>query len=121
MGHGVDPERRRPQLGALPLWPLGLDAPLGLDLGGRCAFSFAPFHYGRWVIWGGRWCWVPGGYVHRPVYAPALVGWVGTGGVSVSITLGSRAAPPRVGFGTRWPRVRSMCRPTATRPLPDTA
>ena len=67
-------------------------------------WGFAPFHYGRWVIWGGRWCWVPGSYVHRPVYAPALVGWVGTGGVSVSITLGSRAAPPRVGWYPLAPR-----------------
>jgi hypothetical protein len=67
-------------------------------------WGFAPFHYGRWVIWGGRWCWAPGSYVHRPVYAPALVGWVGSGGVSVSITLGSRAAPPRVGWYPLAPR-----------------
>jgi hypothetical protein len=40
-------------------------------------WGFAPFHYGRWVTVGGRWCWAPGRYVARPVYAPALVAWVG--------------------------------------------
>jgi hypothetical protein len=44
-------------------------------------WGFAPFHYGRWVVVGGRWCWAPGRYVARPVYAPALVAW--TGGVYV--------------------------------------
>ena len=27
----------------------------------------------RWVLWLGRWCWWPGSYVARPVWAPALV------------------------------------------------
>lgn len=52
-------------------------------------WGFAPFHYGRWVVWGGRWCWVPGAYVARPVYAPALVAWGGGTGVSVSVSIGS--------------------------------
>jgi hypothetical protein len=46
-------------------------------------WGFAPFHYGRWVSYGGAWGWVPCpprvvavAYV-RPVYAPALVAWVG--------------------------------------------
>jgi hypothetical protein len=46
-------------------------------------WGFAPFHYGRWVFVGGAWGWVPCpppvvavAYV-RPVYAPALVAWVG--------------------------------------------
>jgi hypothetical protein len=47
-------------------------------------WGFAPFHFGRWVFWRDRWGWVPGALVPRPVYAPALVGWVG-GGVSVTI------------------------------------
>ena len=38
-------------------------------------WGFAPFHYGRWVRWGGRWCWVPGARGVRPHYAPALVQW----------------------------------------------
>lgn len=53
-------------------------------------WGFAPFHYGRWVFWSNRWCWTPGRYVHRPVYAPALVGWVGSPGVNVSISIGHR-------------------------------
>ena len=40
-------------------------------------WGFAPFHYGRWGYWGHRWCWVPGPRGVRPVYAPALVAWVG--------------------------------------------
>ena len=52
-------------------------------------WGFAPFHYGRWVVWNGRWGWVPGAYVARPVYAPALVAWGGGNGVSVSVSIGS--------------------------------
>ncbi len=39
-------------------------------------WGFAPFHYGRWVEWRTRWVWVPGAYVARPVFAPALVAWI---------------------------------------------
>lgn len=42
-------------------------------------WGFAPFHYGRWAFAGGTWLWVPGPRMVRPVYAPALVGWVGGG------------------------------------------
>ncbi len=54
-------------------------------------WGFAPFHYGRWAYLShrSRWCWVPGPRHVRPVYAPALVGWVGSPGVSVSIGIGS--------------------------------
>ena len=38
-------------------------------------WGFAPYHYGRWVQYRGRWCWSPGRYVARPVYRPALVEW----------------------------------------------
>lgn len=51
-------------------------------------WGYAPFHYGRWVMIGGRWGWWPGNFVARPVWAPALVGFVGTGGASVSIGFG---------------------------------
>ena len=63
-------------------------------------WGFAPFHYGRWVQWRGRWCWTPGSYVARPVYAPALVAFVG-GGVSVGINigLGGGRRPPRPSGG----------------------
>ncbi len=42
-------------------------------------WGFAPFHYGRWAYAGSRWVWVPGPSGVRPVYAPALVAWVGGG------------------------------------------
>ena len=40
-------------------------------------WGFAPFHYGRWAFVSGGWWWVPGPVVVRPVWAPALVGFVG--------------------------------------------
>ena len=43
-------------------------------------WGYAPFHYGRWVSIRGRWGWVPGPVEVRPVYAPALVVFVGGGG-----------------------------------------
>lgn len=51
-------------------------------------WGFAPFHYGRWCQLGGGWAWVPGPVVMRPVYAPALVAFVGGGGFHFSIALG---------------------------------
>jgi len=42
-------------------------------------WGFAPFHYGRWAFVSGGWFWVPGPVVVRPVYAPALVAFVGGG------------------------------------------
>jgi hypothetical protein len=42
-------------------------------------WGFAPFHYGRWAFASNRWFWVPGPVVVRPVWAPALVGFVGGG------------------------------------------
>ena len=42
-------------------------------------WGYAPFHYGRWVNVYGRWGWVPGPPEVRPVYAPALVVFVGGG------------------------------------------
>jgi hypothetical protein len=58
-------------------------------------WGYATSHYGRWVNWRGRWCWAPGAVVvHRPVFAPALVTWVGSGNVQVGITIGGRHAPP---------------------------
>jgi hypothetical protein len=40
-------------------------------------WGFAPFHYGRWAFVESRWCWVPGPVAVRPVYAPALVAFIG--------------------------------------------
>jgi hypothetical protein len=52
-------------------------------------WGFAPFHYGRWAFVGSRWGWVPGPRSYRPVYAPALVAWVGGPSVGVSVSFGS--------------------------------
>ncbi len=51
-------------------------------------WGFAPSHYGRWAHVGSRWGWVPGPRHVRPIYAPALVAFVGGGGFSVSISSG---------------------------------
>jgi hypothetical protein len=51
-------------------------------------WGFAPFHYGRWVYYRDSWGWAPGTYVARPVYAPALVAWMGGPRLSVSINIG---------------------------------
>jgi hypothetical protein len=64
-------------------------------------WGFAPFHYGRWAFVGGVWGWVPGRIVPRPVYAPALVAWVGRPGFSVSVSIGS---VPAVGWFPLAPR-----------------
>lgn len=67
-------------------------------------WGFAPFHYGRWVTVGGVWGWVPCPprreidveYV-RPVYAPALVAWVGGPHFSIGIGIGGGG-----GVGVAW-------------------
>ncbi|MES2991826.1 MAG: DUF6600 domain-containing protein [Pseudomonadota bacterium] len=64
-------------------------------------WGFAPFHYGRWVYLRNRWCWTPGQRVHRPVYAPALVAWVGGSRGNVSISVGGG---PAVGWFPLGPR-----------------
>jgi hypothetical protein len=51
-------------------------------------WGFAPFHYGRWAFVSSRWCWVPGPVAVRPIYAPALVAFIGGGGFSLSISTG---------------------------------
>lgn len=48
-------------------------------------WGYAPFHYGRWASIDGRWGWIPGPIAVAPVYAPALVVFIGGG--------------PGVGFG----------------------
>jgi hypothetical protein len=51
-------------------------------------WGYAPSHYGRWVSFSGRWGWCPGGYVARPLWAPALVGWYGGAGWGLSASFG---------------------------------
>ena len=50
-------------------------------------WGFAPFHYGRWAYVGNRWGWCPGEIAVRPIYAPALVAFVG-GGIAIGINAG---------------------------------
>ena len=64
-------------------------------------WGFAPFHYGRWATFGGRWCWVPGPRSHRPVYAPALVAWVGGAPVGASAAFGGGAGVAWFPLGPR--------------------
>ena len=51
-------------------------------------WGFAPFHYGRWAEVDGSWCWVPGPRVVRPVYAPALVVFVGGSQFGAALSFG---------------------------------
>ena len=58
-------------------------------------WGFAPCHYGRWVFYNGFWGWSPGPpvvAVVRPVYAPALVAWVGGPRFGVSVSFGGGGA-----------------------------
>jgi hypothetical protein len=57
--------------------------PWGWTWVGAEPWGFAPFHYGRWGYFGARWGWVPGPVVVAPVYAPALVAFVGGPGFSL--------------------------------------
>ena len=87
-------------------------------------WGFAPFHYGRWVSYGGAWGWVPCpppvvavAYV-RPVYAPALVAWVGGphfaagmafggGGFGAGVNVGWFPLGPREVFVPSYPVSRT--------------
>lgn len=76
-------------------------APWGWTWIDDAPWGFAPFHYGRWALIGLRWAWVPGQLAPRPVYAPALVVFVGgySGGLIWNITISSGGAPqPGVGW-----------------------
>ena len=59
-------------------------------------WGWAPYHHGRWVHASGVWGWAPGPIVTRPVYAPALVVFLG-GPVRVSVGLPLAWAP--LGWG----------------------
>ena len=64
-------------------------------------WGFAPFHYGRWVRSGNSWAWVPvergvsitPGF--RPVYAPAMVSFIGN---PAALTVGVAGASASVGW-----------------------
>jgi hypothetical protein len=54
-------------------------------------WGFAPSHYGRWAFVQQHWYWVPGPRKVRPVYAPALVVFLGGSGLSATIGTGGGA------------------------------
>ncbi|MBC8733125.1 DUF6600 domain-containing protein [Paraburkholderia sp. UCT2] len=66
-------------------------------------WGFAPYHYGRWAEVDGTWAWVPGPLEAdaTPVYAPALVAFVGDddGGVDWGVNL---AVGGVVAAGVAW-------------------
>ncbi|MGD0500619.1 MAG: DUF6600 domain-containing protein [Bryobacteraceae bacterium] len=77
-------------------------APWGWTWVDEAPWGFAPYHYGRWASFNGRWGWVPGPYGVTPLYAPALVGWIGGGsGFSLSFSMGNA---PAVGWFPLGPR-----------------
>ena len=68
-------------------------------------WGFAPFHYGRWAnspAAHGSGC--PARWWRVPVYAPALVAFVG------GPRVGSRASAAVAAAGSRWARVKSTGR-----------
>jgi hypothetical protein len=73
----------------------GFVAPWGWTWIDDAPWGFAPFHYGRWAQVSGEWVWAPGRMVARPVYAPALVAFVGGNNWSASLSIG-------VGGGVAW-------------------
>lgn len=76
-------------------------------------WGFAPFHYGRWELIGGNWAWLPGAYEVRPIFAPALVVWLGQPGWNASFSFGSAPAVGWFPLGPReiyYPTYRSSLR-----------
>jgi hypothetical protein len=78
-------------------------APWGWTWVDDAPWGFAPFHYGRWLQIGGRWAWAPGTSAvnQRPVYAPALVTFIGVG---AGVALGTALATGSIGWVPLGPR-----------------
>jgi hypothetical protein len=78
-------------------------APWGWTWIDDASWGFAPFHYGRWVQIGGRWAWTPGvaAVAQPPVYAPALVAFIGIG---AGVALGAALASGSIGWVPLGPR-----------------
>ena len=68
-------------------------APWGWTWIDRAPWGFAPYHYGRWAHIGPRWAWVPGPHIHhdKPIYAPALVAFIGGGEHGYNLSLNNNA------------------------------
>jgi hypothetical protein len=67
-------------------------------------WGYAPFHYGRWISSRGDWCWVPGPIAVEPVYAPALVAFIGGSNFGLSISVGGGGYDGNVGWFPLGPR-----------------
>ncbi len=67
------------------------------------SWGYAPFHYGRWVTVGGRWGWVSGPPAEEPVYAPALVVFIGGGGAGSGGNVGWFPLGPREVYVPSYP------------------
>ena len=70
-------------------------APWGWTWVDDAPWGFVPFHYGRWVYFNNYWGWCPGPLYARPIYAPALVGWIGGPSFGLGLSFG-------VGGGVGW-------------------
>ncbi|WOD19238.1 DUF6600 domain-containing protein [Paraburkholderia kirstenboschensis] len=87
-------------------------APWGWTWVDDAPWGFAPYHYGRWAYVDDSWAWVPGPVAVSapPVYAPALVAFVGGGGGGVdwgvNLAIGGAVAAGVAWFplgpGERW-------------------
>jgi hypothetical protein len=88
-------------------------APWGWTWVDDAPWGFAPYHYGRWAYVDNSWAWAPGPVVisEPPVYAPALVAFVGGGDShfswGVNLALGGAVAAAGVawfplGPGEQW-------------------
>jgi len=67
-------------------------------------WGYAPFHYGRWVYSRDNWGWVPGPIAVQPVYAPALVAFVGGPSFGLSSSIGGGRGGGNVGWFPLGPR-----------------
>ncbi|MGC1620214.1 MAG: DUF6600 domain-containing protein [Candidatus Acidiferrum sp.] len=72
--------------------------PWGWTWVGYEPWGFAPYHYGRWGYYGGRWGWAPGPRIGFAVYGPAFVGFLG-GGIGFGFGAGFGVGWFPLGFG----------------------
>lgn len=72
-------------------------APWGWTWIDAAPWGFAPFHYGSWLRYDGRWAWSPGPRGPRVRYAPAQHAWIGQPSAGITVQIGGhRPPPPRV-------------------------
>ena len=76
-------------------------SPWGWTWVDEAPWGYAPFHYGRWAYTRSGWAWVPGPVNVKPVYAPALVAFVGTPNFAVGIGMGGGTAVAWFPLGPR--------------------